>query len=362
MNTKRYLGCLAAALLACVASTPALAKDEVPTAHGGRMVDMRGGQLEVVHDGPSNTITVYATQPDQKPLVLKSSPELVLSARTPNSKPIPAAVTFDAVVGTPGAWRTDCPSDQGWSAMSLSVRVNVDGSSELVALSSKPRVSRGVLIFGDEALRLEVTSDEPKGSVSFRPLTAEDAMTLGEAVPQVIVTRNGSEETLTTTRGGDERDTYVLSGKTSLRNAQDVIVRVMVAGRNESAKLVLIPDATRGIHGGSMVTFGDPVAGQDAQLLEVVHDATAGTLTICQPDAVGQSALSKAPMVVLTTASGPKTLEAVAVRDVEGAWKIQAPELKAERLDGVLQVRVEEETLEVALPGMLPAGAKPANG
>jgi hypothetical protein len=154
----------------------------------------------------------------------------------------------------------------------------------------------------------------------------------------------------------------VLSGKTSLRNAQDVIVRVQVAGRTESAHLVLAPDNTRGLHGGAMVTFGDPVDGQEAQRFEVVHDATTGTLTICQADSAGQSALRKAPTVVLTTASGPKTFEAVAVRDVEGCWRIQAPELKGERLDGVLHVRIDDEALDVALPAMLPARATPAIG
>lgn len=371
MSTTLPRWFLPAALLACAAPqaiTTAYAKDDPVVAHGGRMLDIRGGRIELVHDDLANTLTLYATKSDGTLLDLKQAPQLVVTTEAgPAMIRTSRDVAFEALAGTPGAWRALCPRHDGWSAPSISVRVIVDGRSEVLALTETPVTRRGVLVFGKDALRLEVTCDDAKGVITFRALTAKDAETLGTSTPEVVVAREGKEKTYATTRDAADKRTYILADTTPLRDLAEAFVRVQIAGQPEDARLVLSTDADRGIHGGTVVSLDKRVDGslagaKDARRLEVLHDALNGTLTVYTiADATAWSLL-EAPSVVLSTPTGPKTLPTVAVSDVDGMWRVTAPELKREHIEGTLRVRIGDTPQELTLPRMPTLRASAAYG
>lgn len=96
-----------------------------------------------------------------------------------------------------------------------------------------------------------------------------------------------------------------------------------------------------------IIVFGDGVA-----RFSVVHDRTAGSMVfkLSDPDV----RISSAPVLVLTTPTGPREVTLVAVEGQPGSWRLVDDTLKVERVEGTMKIVVEEKTYSA--PVLVTAG------
>jgi hypothetical protein len=103
-----------------------------------------------------------------------------------------------------------------------------------------------------------------------------------------------------------------------------------------------------------VIAFGD-----SGVRFDVMHDASAGTMTFRMADDV-KVRVADAPKVTLQTADGPRDVTLVAVEGQPNTWRLSHAVLRETSFDGTMHIVVDGKTFDaplVATAGPAPAGA-----
>jgi hypothetical protein len=350
MTLHRAFLLAAASLL--VAAPALAAPPEAAPQHGGRLLPHPSAVLEVVHDPVAGTLTLHVSKPSGGSLELARAPRYL-----PPSAAGTQAAAFTAVPETQGAWRV---SNAALKARQLAgtLEVLLDDAPQTLALATQPDRQEGLLLFGGDALRLRFRSHAHDGSLELTTVSATDALTLGDEVPQVLVNESGREVAVPLTRRSDAQDSVAWSVKdvAAVKTGGTVRVRAKVGGATHEAAIHLTHDETVGVHGGPILVFGDGVA-----RVEVVHDPAGGLVAFhalpTPPDP--KAGKPESLELKLTTQDGAKELKAGPVSDCVCVWLLRAPELREPSLQGAVRVKVGDQVLEAALPSSARSGQAP---
>ena len=102
------------------------------------------------------------------------------------------------------------------------------------------------------------------------------------------------------------------------------------------------PDRDRPKAEGRVLVFGDGAA-----RFNVTRDTTTGIATFSLADPSVK--IASAPVVEVTTASGPKTLTLVPVSGQTGSWTLSDEIVRTERIDGTMRIVVDGKTYTAPL-------------
>ena len=332
-------------LLALALGAPAYAgsPDSNPR-HGGRVLKAVSGQFEIVHDASEGTLVLHAMNASGQPLGAAAAPRLTLQ-----SKDGPIDLKLEPVAGTEGAWRA---SDVGLKSMELegTLLIMVDGSTEKIDLASSIDQVDALLLFEGDRLRLKATVFPKNGRIEVRPVSREDEQALSGTAPELVVPDGKATKSIPLARDSSSTTVWSADAVPAIKTRGQLVILASLDSRPSEAKLFLSPDATKGVHGGTIVSFGT-----DAAPLEVLHDAEGARVCIFAIERTAQTRALEAPEaleLVLTPDATATALPATAVKDVSGAWVIANAELKTKSLDGAaLRAHVRGRTFEQRLAG-----------
>jgi hypothetical protein len=316
--------------------------------HGGRLLIATSALLEVVHDPVTGTLTLYAAKPAGGALELSRAPRYIVPSAGGTHE-----VALTAVPDVAGAWRATDPALKT-KRLTGALEVLVGGTPQILQLGEKSQHQEGLLLFGGDALRLRFRANAEDGSLELTTVSATDALALGKEVPQVLVNESGREVALTLTGRTDVQDAAGWSVKdvAAVKAAGTLRVRAKVGAKTHEAAIHLANDEAVGVHGGPILTFGDGVA-----RLEIVHDPAAGTLALhalpTPPDP--QAARPETADIRLTAKAGVVDVKGGPVADCICVWLLRAPELREATLEGTVRIKVGDQVLESALPGVTKA-------
>jgi hypothetical protein len=220
---------------------------------------------------------------------------------------------------------------------------------------------------GDGIGDLEVFHDAAGGVLTINAVQpAGGAFLLAEPPTVFVATSDGGSTKEVRFAAVEGRENSWIARDDALRDANlSAQIRVKVGGtiyasryRAEPATLVEPAAGVEPVltHGGRLlVVFGDRVA-----RLEMVHDATAGTLTFFAVDTPERKTVFvDAPRVTLRMGAGPKELVLQPVAGKPGQWIVTDPDLATPSLIGAVKVKVDGKDLEASLAAPALFGTKP---
>ena len=229
----------------------------------------------------------------------------------------------------------------------------------LVARADEPRLSAShggvVLDVGGGAGRVEFVHDPKTGTVSVYGLTEPGKTLVFNDAPLLALSTSWGPREIQLTSIDGQVNAWKATDATLLKT--DSIsgqLRLRIDGKKYTAALgastpmqPAVLRRTEGEHGGATYDIG---AG--AGRLEFVHDAPAGSVTLyVLPEPGTTPQLTAAPLLVLTTDQGPKSVPFARVNAEPYVWKATNFELlKTDlRLEGEVQLKLGGNSYTVSL-------------
>lgn len=370
---------------------PAPSAPAAPTAaaalgtHGGTLVVLgnAGNQFEVVQDPSLGKVTVYAVESPSRTFVVAQAPVIALEGRR--------ELTLVPVQGERNAWSVTDDSLRG-ANLSGRLMVRTNDRWETAALTAPASDSAATRATENPAPAVPTAWNEPMAAHGGRVLAA-----CGGSFEWVRDTVNGKATLYMLPQGatklsldmdpvlsiksaaGDAR-TFNMTAVPGSQNAWEVSVDVLKgdAPSDGTVKVSIdgrpcelnLRDASTAngsslngaiaLHGGRMLVLGQ---GADLTRLELVHNPATGLVTVYAP--VGADVKLDAPVLVLRTDAGDEKRVTLTKAD-DGSWSATEEVLKTPALNGKIEAKVGDRSLNAALPSAnakadeVPSGDMPA--
>ena len=200
------------------------------------------------------------------------------------------------------------------------------------AEDTRPASAGYVLVFPDNTAKFHVTRDLSTGSMVF--VSSDPKVTISDA-PIITLRSSTNPKDVTVTAVQGERGAWIVTHDLLKEERFDGSMAIVVGEKKYTSPLVLTAVRTPR-HGGQLLTLcsGD---------VEVVHDLSAGTLSIYAPE---DAKLSEAPVVALTE---PKDAGEVKLQPIAGkpnAWQAKSDLFKSTKVCAVLKANVDGKACE----------------